>query len=210
MSHRSFCAATLALALAIPGAARAQSWETPAFFAPRPGDDIGIHAIDAEGADLGLMAIWRQAGAVNLGVRAGFGGYSGARTILLGAELSGVLLEPEPGRMLAAAWMAGAGASFDGATWLRVPIGVSVGARFGEAGFAVTPYAHPRVSLDYVAHERIDDVEATSTEINFDVDLGAELEVSTRWLIRAAVTLGDREAFGFGLAYRIPRRIAVR
>jgi hypothetical protein len=210
MSHRSFCAAALALALASPGAARAQSWESPAFFAPRPGDDVGIHAIDAKGADLGLMAIWRQAGAINLGVRAGLGGRSGDRTILLGGELSGLLLEPEPGRALAAAWLVGAGASFDGTTWLRIPVGVSVGARLGAAGFAVTPYAHPRVSLDYVAHERIDDVETTSTEINIDVDLGAELEAGARWLIRAAVTLGDQEAFGFGLAYRIPRRIAVR
>ena len=40
-----------------------------------------------------------------------------------------MLVEPDGGRPLAVAWMTGAGASFDGVTALRVPLGVSIGAR---------------------------------------------------------------------------------
>lgn len=202
--------AAVGLALSsLASAGNAQSWEAPTFFSPRAADDLGIYAVDTKGGDFGLAGIWRQSGNVNLGVRAGFGGRSGDRAWLVGTELSGMLLEPEPGRPLAAAWVLGAGAAFDGATWLRIPAGVSVGVRLGEGAVTVMPYAHPRASLDWVAYDAGGE-EVTDTDVNLDVDLGAELELGAKWTVRAAVTLGDREAFGFGLAWRIPRGVSVR
>ena len=202
--------AAVVLALALPAAGWAQHWDTPTFFAPRMADDIGAYIVDTEGGDLGLAGIWRQSGNINLGVRAGFGGRSGDRTFLVGAELFGMLVEPDGGRPLAVAWMTGAGASFDGVTALRIPAGVSIGARLGSGDFAVTPYAHPRLSFDMYTYDLPGGDEETNTELNFDVDLGGELELGESWLLRAAVTIGDREAYGFGLAYRIPRPVAVR
>jgi hypothetical protein len=199
----------LGLSLALPAATRAQSWEAPAFFAPRRHDDIGLYLFDPEGGDLGLMGIWRQSGAINLGVRAGFGGVSGDRTVLVGAELYGLLVEPNADNVVAAAWLVAAGATFDGATWLRIPAGVSLGARLDAGGFAVTPYAYPRVSFDLVSVD-VAGVEETDTEFNVDIDLGAEVQLDERFLLRGAFTIGDRNTVGFGLAYRIPRAVAVR
>lgn len=209
MSKKRLLGAVAGLFLLLPAAARAQSWEIPAFFSPRLHDDIGAYLFDPEGGDLGLMGIWRQSGGINLGVRAGFGGVSGDRTVLVGAELYGMLVEPNAESVVAAAWLVGAGATFDGSTRLRIPAGVSLGARLDAGGLAVTPYAYPRVSFDLVSYD-VPDGEETDGEFNIDVDLGAELELGSSWLLRAAVTIGDGEAFGFGLAYRIPRGIAVR
>lgn len=208
--RKGIISGALVLVFSLPGAGRAQHWDTPTFFAPRLADDIGAYLVDAKGGDLGLVGIWRQSGNVSLGVRAGFGGHSGDRTILVGAELFGMLVEPEPGRSLAVAWMTGAGASFDGVTALRIPAGVTIGAQLYAGTLAITPYAHPRVSLDFSTYDNADGEEETDTEFNLDVDLGGELQVGENWLVRAAVTLGDQEAFGLGLAYRIPRRVAVR
>ena len=203
---------TLAALLVLwPAAARAQSWESPTFFAPRTADDIGLYLYDPEGGDLGLVGIWRQSGTLNLGVRAGFGSVGGDRLLLIGAEVYGMLVEPDAERPLAIAWIAGAGATTDGALVLRIPVGVSAGARLPAGDLVFTPYVHPRIALDYTSVDGVDGADGYSdTQLNLDVDVGAELEVGSSWLVRAAFTLGDRTAFGAGLAYRIPRRIAVR
>ena len=201
--------AVLAMLFMAPAAVRAQSWESPTFFVPRRMDDVGLYLFDVESGDVGLMGIWRQSGGINLGVRAGFGGVSGDRVLLVGAELYGMLVEPDADRPLTVAWLVGAGAATDGATWLRIPAGVSAGARLPAGNLVFTPYVHPRVSLDYITVDG-DEGSTSDTEFHLDADLGAELELGAAWLVRAAVTLGDRNAFGFGLAYRIPRQIAVR
>ena len=210
MRHR-FTGAALALLLLLPASAKAQSWESPTFFAPRPADDIGLYLYDTEGGDLGMMGIWRQSGRINLGVRAGFGGVSGDRLLLVGAEVFGMVVEPDVDRPLAIAWVVGAGATTDGVTAVRIPVGVSAGARLVAGEFAVTPYVHPRIAFDYITVDGVGDAGSTSdSQFNLDADLGAELELGATWRVRAAFTLGDRTAFGFGLAYRIPRQITVR
>ncbi len=210
MRHR-FAGAVLALLALFPTAARAQSWEAPTFFAPRLSDDLGLYLYDPEGGDLGVMGMWRQTGRVNLGVRAGFGGVSGDRLLLVGAEVYGMIVEPDAERPLAVAWLVGAGATTDGRTVLRIPAGVSAGARIPAGDMVFTPYVHPRISLDYITVDTGGDGgSASDTQFHLDADLGAELEIGAMWLLRAAFTIGDRQAFGLGLAYRIPRQIAVR
>jgi len=198
------------MALNLTRPARAQSWETPSFFAPSAHDDIGLYLIDAEGGDLGFMGVWRQSGNVSFGLRAGMGGVEGNRSVLLGAEIHGSLVNPGGTNVLAISWLAGAGASFNGATWLRVPAGLSIGARIPGSGFTITPYVHPRVSLDVVSRDRPNGEEDTDSEVNLDVDFGADLALGTSWVARFGLTVGEIEAFGIGLAYRIPRRISVR
>jgi hypothetical protein len=198
------------LALAITSPATAQSWETPTFFAPAAHDDIGFYLIDAEFGDLGFMGIWRQSGNLNFGLRGGMGGVEGNRTVLLGVEVYGPLVTPGGSSVLAVSWLAGAGASFNGATWLRVPAGVSIGARIPGSGFTITPYVHPRLALDVVSRDRPNGDEDTDSEFNLEADFGADLAFGTSWVARFGLTVGDVEAFGIGLAYRIPRGISVR
>lgn len=196
------------------GAARplqAQSWETPTFFSPAAHDDVGLYLIDAEGADLGFMGIWRQSGRIGLGVRAGMGGRENNRSALLGVELWAPLITPRQDQPLTISWIAGGGAAFsDGFTWLRIPAGVSIGVEIPGPSFVLVPYAHPRVSLDFFSFDLPTGEEETDSELNLDVDLGADLMLGPSWVARIGVTVGEADAFGIGLAYRIPRGVSVR
>jgi hypothetical protein len=192
------------------GDAHAQAWDNPGFFSPRPGDDIGLYVLSPENGDAGLAGIWRQSGNINLGVRAGIGGRSGDRTVLVGAEFFGPL-NLETGTNLLLSWIVGAGASFDGLTWLRIPVGASIGIPVAAGGgLTILPYAHPRAALDVFVFDLGDDEEETETELNFDIDIGADFELGSSWVIRAGATFGVEDTFGAGIAYRIPRRVVVR
>jgi len=200
-----FCAAATALA----ASAQAQSWETPSFFSPRAGSEIGAYLISPDGGDLGLVGIWRQSGSINLGLRGGFGGRSGDHTVLLGAEFFGPIVSPGNSQILAVSWLVGAGASFDGVTWLRVPVGLSIGAEIVGSNVTITPYVHPRVAVDVFSFERANGENTTDSELNIDADFGADFAFS-RWIARVGLTVGDRDVVGFGLSYRIPRGVSVR
>ncbi len=89
-------------------------------------------------------------------------------------------------------------------TALGVPVGVSVGHRFPITGtsMAITPYVHPRVSLDYVSLGDVDE-----TDINIGFDLGGSLELTPQLALRISAMLGgegplgDDDAIGFSLAW---------
>jgi hypothetical protein len=201
----------LILAAAAPAAA--QAWDNPSFFAPRAHDDIGVYVINPDDGDLGFAAIWRQSGNINLGVRGGMAGDSDFRVWQLGAELYGPLRLPLGGTPVLLAWNTGIGASFgDGFTALRVPLGASIGFELGGTGSGITivPYAHPRAVFELFAQELPNDEEETNTEFDLDLDLGADVQVGERWIVRAGVSLPESTTFGLGIAYRIPRPISVR
>jgi hypothetical protein len=203
----------------------AQRWDAPLFFSPRPMDDVGLYYMrtdrDTDFGDFGdasgLKLIWRQSGNLNLGVHVGTGDLENiGESILVGAELYGPLSRVGAGSGLLVNWSAGIGAAFgslgDNVDYIdfSVPVGVSVGMSLGSGGVAITPFVHPRVSLDVVA-VTVNDVEDTDTEIGWGADLGAEVGLGARFLLRGAYTLGsDRDAFGIGLAYRTPRGISIR
>jgi hypothetical protein len=217
------------LLLATAQGASAQRWDAPLFFAPRPMDDLGLYYVrtdrDTDFADFGdangLKVIWRQSGNLNLGVHVGTGDLENiGESILVGAELYGSLASLLPNTGLLLAWSAGIGAAFgdvgdedfgEEVSYIdfSVPVGVSIGVRLGNSN-AFVPFIHPRASLDVVAVE-INDVEETETEVNFAIDLGADVGLGQKFILRPAITFGDgREAFGVGLAYRMPRRVIVR
>ena len=192
-------------------------WDAPLFFSPRPMDDIGVYAFRTNsrvlGDPTGLKAIWRQTGNINLGVHAGFGDLNDAgKSILLGAEFSNSLSGLSSNTGLAMAWSVGAGAVF-GKEYIdfSAPLGVSVGLNLGSGSTVITPYANPRVSLDVSSFNNpITDEEITDTNVGFEVDLGADLSLGQSLVIRAGYSLGDRDAFGAGIALRIPRKVVVR
>lgn len=198
------------LAMVAAGPVFAQPWDTPSFFSPRPHDDIGVYAINPEFGDWGVIGIWRQSAGINLGVRGGIGSTGDDRTVLIGAELYGPI-EIQGARPLALSWLTGIGASFDGVTALRVPVGVSVGVPIGARdGFVITPYIHPRAALDFSTFEDADGDEETDTDFDVDVDIGADLELGTRFVIRAGYRIGDNDTFGIGIGFRTGRGAEVR
>ena len=197
------------------------NWDAPMFFAPRPLDDLGLYVVqtkrpDFDGGDAtGLQGIWRQTGNLHLGVRAGVADMSDIGSgILLGAELYNDLNSLFPGLGVDIAWNLGLGAVFGdnengtSYTTFTVPLGVSVGLKLGSGSVNVTPYIHPRVSLDVIAVES-NGAEETDTNFPFTADIGADVALGERFLLRAGYSLGERDAFGVGIALRIPRGISV-
>ena len=212
------------LVLATTQAASAQRWDAPLFFGPRAMDDVGLYYVrsdrstefgDFDDAN-GLKLIWRQSGNLNLGVHVGTGDLENiGESFLVGAELYGPLNLLSSSSLLMN-WSAGIGAAFgnlgDDVDYIdfSVPVGVSIGVQLGSGSTVFVPYVHPRVSLDVVA-VTVNDVEESETEVNFAVDLGADLTFGDRFIVRPGFTLGgDREAFGIGFALRTPRKVAVR
>lgn len=209
---------TVALLMVVSAApAMAQAWDSPSFFAPRPGEDLGIFITAPEDGDIGVQGIWRQEGNLNLGVRGGVGGVEGNRSILLGAEFYGGL--PISSLPVNATWILGFGAGFDDdVTALRVPLGVSIGTYLGEgSGIRIQPYVHPRVAFDLVAIE-IGEEEETETDFSFAVDIGADIDLTDSWVVKVGYTFAAGpdydtsfdfypNTFGAGIAYRMPRRV---
>jgi hypothetical protein len=202
----------------------AQTWDAPLFFSPRPMDDIGVYYVRSNNAFLGndldgVKAIWRQSGNINLGLHAGIGDLEEAGdAILLGAELSKPLSSMSASTGLIMAWHLGAGATIgDGYVDLRVPLGVSVGLNLGSGGSTtILPYVHPRVSYDLAAFDDETGDEETVSDFGIAADLGVDVGLGERFVLKAAYTIGNRndlgkrDAFGIGAALRIPRRVVVR
>lgn len=209
MFKRTASAAAVLLLCAAPAAA--QSWDTPSFLSPRPADDIGAFAFQPEGGEWGFGAMWRQSGNVNLGVRAAIAGRSGARAVLLGAELIGPVrfAGTYPGSPLGVAWTAGVGASMNGVTALSIPLGITAGVTLPLGGAVLVPYVHPRVAFNLTS-QTLGDGEQTDTEFTVPVDVGTELQIGESIVIRAGFTLADVNVLGAAVALRIPRRVAVR
>jgi hypothetical protein len=181
----------------------AQPWDTPTFFSPRPGEDIGIYLVDFEGVDdLGFMGIWRQEGNLNLGVRLGI--HDDDR-IAVGGEFYGPVRGLNAPLLMS--WVIGVGGTFDGFTWVRIPAGISVGALFNAGNLEIMPYVHPRVAFDYIS---IEDSDADDSELNFDLDLGADVSLGPRWVFRFGASVAEFDAIGVGIAYRFGRRLVVR
>jgi hypothetical protein len=191
------------------------SWDIPSFFSPRPMDDIGLYYTSSERASRGnangLAAIWRQSGNLNLGVRAGFFDFDDVGgSLLVGAELYGPLNSLfGNSTQFDAAWTLGAGALFGhDFTVGSIPLGMSLGLNLGTGGFRFEPYVHPRAAFDIIAVGEGDN-EETDTDIAFVLDLGADVNLGDRFILRLGGSLIDREAFGVGLVLRWPRPISV-
>jgi hypothetical protein len=83
-------------------------------------------------------------------------------------------------------------------TFLSIPVGVSLGHRFPIEGtaMAITPFAHPRLSLNY---ESANDESETDLAVNFD--LGGSLELTQVLSLRLSASFGDIDALGISLAF---------
>jgi hypothetical protein len=189
------------------------TWDAPSFFNPRPMDDLGLYFTSIEransGSATGLAAIWRQSGNLNLGIRLGaFDLEDIGNSLAVGAELYGPL-SLFSGSQLDVAWTLGAGAVFgDDYTVGTIPLGMSLGLRLGSGSVSIQPYVHPRAALDIIAIGEGNN-EETDTDFAFVLDLGADVNLGERFIVRLGGSFLDREAFGVGIAYRWPRPISV-
>lgn len=85
---------------------------------------------------------------------------------------------------------AGVGLALGGGSVLRLPVGLSLGNRFElQNDLAITPWVHPRVSLD------VCDCEGDDLSMGVAFDIGANLELSRRLSVRVAALFAGNEPF---------------
>lgn len=207
-------AAVVVAAIVASGGAtalHAQGWHYPAFQLPEVAQREFLGAVSG-GGDYGTSIIgqWRQpVGTGNqLSLEAGINSPSGGSTgFILGGALGFPLLRATaetPIDLMLTGGLYGA-FSNDGSV-IRIPLGAVVGHRIPLTGstMAVTPFAHPRLSID-VCSSQCQGV-GTTTVVNFDA--GADLEFTPQLSLRGALTFGpvtegpSQVGFGIGLAYR--------
>ena len=204
-------AAAVAAALALPAADAAAQTFYPAFQPARTVQREYNFAI-ADG-DVGTQFIfqWHEGmtGASGFRFDAGLidgndiAGEDGDVLVLLGATYLRQVNNAGPDLPLDLLFTLGGNAAVGDQVLLEVPVGISAGRRFPLDGpFALTPFVHPRLALQY-CNECGADADS-ETDLGIGVDLGVDFEVSTRMSLRAALLLGSDEAdaIGLGLAWR--------
>lgn len=83
----------------------------------------------------------------------------------------------------------------------RIPFGIAIGHRFPlEQQFAITPFIHPRLSIDRTSVDGL----GNDTETNLDIDIGGAFEFNERMQVRLSATLGDADAVGVSFVW-LPR-----
>jgi hypothetical protein len=198
-------AAAAALAAA-PTAARAQSWFTPSFQPPVISTRDYTIAVSANAGTAALFQ-WREGlnTASHFGLEGGLvdTDADGGTKLLLGGSYAYQLTRANADQPLDLLFTAGAGLSVgDGADVVRLPVGVSVGHRFAlEGGLAITPYVHPRLSLDLYSGTGDN---GEDTDLSIDFDLGANFELTRQVALRASLVVSgarrsDDVGFGLGL-----------
>ena len=212
-SRRRRCVvALLALAaLAAPPTARsaaAQGWFTPSFQPPQVSTRDYTIAVSANAGTAALFQ-WREGlgASSHFGLEGGLvdveGG--GGTKLLLGGSYAQLLTGATTAQPLAVMLTVGAGLAVgEGRDLIRIPVGASIGHRFALDGeMAITPYAHPRLSLDFVTGG---DDDADNTDLSIDFDIGASFEITRQLALRASLLLSSGQSaddVGFGLGLTI-------
>ena len=201
------------LAVAFPGAAGAQFYSYPSFQAPR----VALREYNfaaANGGDAGTTLVFQWRERTNEGSQlqldAGLADprpRSANGRLIIGGSYGRRLNSATDDFPLDLMFTTGVGGAFgDGNSFLRVPVGLSVGHRFVlDGAVAVTPYAHPRLAIDYCS--RCGGGGRRDTNLGVDVDLGVSVEFSPSIALRASTLLagsdfyGRDDGFGISLAW---------
>ncbi len=208
----------LALALGWPVAARAQVpvWDAPSFQSPVVHNDLGVYFLKPTDTDWGFAGTWEsgESRGLNLGVRGQFVQIvSGLTQWGVGATLKGGIGPVAPPLLID--WTGGIGAtSGAGVTVLRIPVGLSLGARLASPGLVLIPYVHPRVSFAYFSFDQpqfgdFGQETGSTSELEFDTDLGLDVDLMSPIIIRIGYTIGgnsERNTFGAGIAFKLGHR----
>ena len=217
VARRGAPAAIVLAALLAPDAALAQGWNYPSFQLPvttRRELNIGVaEGGDAPGGASVVFQFRNTPGRVLVSLDLGLldrPAVDGA-SALVGVGLArSITARRDPIALLPTV---GAYATIgDPAHVFRVPVGISIGGRLPlEGSLLLTPYLHPRVSLDVCSDCGAGDgrIGDDDFDISADVELGLDLTFTPALSVRLAAVLGtdsfvlgDGDAFGVSLAYR--------
>ena len=188
--------------LFVPAVARGQSYTYPSFQLPTLVErEYNFAAADAGRAGTTLLFQWREGVSPvwQVGLDAGLADPDGSTMtrVVFGGHVAWQMARATTDFPFDVALTGGLGYSgVDGHTVLRLPVGASVGHRFAlDRGMSITPYAHPRLSLD-----RCNDCRAgtADSKLNVAIDVGGSLQVTEQVALRVVVTAGGSDFTGSG------------
>lgn len=189
----------IALAVVLtPAVAAAQAYNYPSLQTPHASTRDYTAAL-VGGAGTTLLFQWREGMGPGLHwqLDAGLADPKGPADPLLfaGGSFGKELLRGTADQPLDLMITGGVGAAFGGNnTLFRVPVGVSVGHRFAlENDMAITPYVHPRASLDVCSRCGVDRDGRSTVSLNFDA--GAFWQVNRHFGVVAAASFSGSDAF---------------
>jgi hypothetical protein len=132
-------------------------------------------------------------------------------SLMVGGGIGQEVARATPDQPLDLLFTAGAYAAFGGgSTLLRLPVGMSIGHTFPlEGGMALTPFVHPRASLDLATRGERDGETGRGgrSEVSLHFDLGVHFQVNRQVALRAAAAFtgaelaGARNGFALGLTW---------
>jgi hypothetical protein len=205
--------AGVASILAAPRA-QAQAWHYPAFQPPTIATREFNFAV-AGGGDYGTTGLfqWREGIGpdTHFGLDVGFADPDfGDTGFLIGGGIGQRLMRSTPETPIDLVLTGGIYGEFgSNPSLIRIPIGVSVGHRFPiqNSNMAITPYVHPRLSIDACVSDCGDEPNDIGTKVKVNFDFGADFEVTRMLSLRGALTVGgvsvgdSKVGFGFGLVF---------
>ena len=216
--RRVVARAVVAAGVVCPAVLGAQAWAYPSFQPPRiMNREFNFGVADAGDAGTSLLFQWREglSNKSQLSVDVGFADpkEKGNGKLLLGGQYAYLFTQGNAEMPLDFLGTAGVGFGFgDGGNIARIPLGVSIGHRFAlDQGFAITPYVHPRVSIDFCSSCGGTNNDQNETDLGIDFDLGANFEVTKQLSFRVSIlfggsdTFGDSDGFGLSLAWSPPQ-----
>lgn len=203
--------ALLAVGAQVPSHASAQiAWDTPRMLGPNTEGGLSAHWLQAEtlpGDGEGVMVVWQPPGLPdNVFLRGGAGTGAGDSSAGFGGiDVRSRIATGRPGQPLDIAWIAGAGVGVGEYMLITVPVGLTAGRTWASGSVWFSPYVGVGIAMDYRA--TLDDEDAVPDE-EFDVyptaDVGLDLALDPgrRFILRAAASLGDRQATALGITIR--------
>lgn len=119
---------------------------------------------------------------------------SDALSLFVGGGIGQEITRARGDQPLDVLFTVGAGAALGGgATVARIPVGVSIGHTFGlDQGMAITPYVHPRASLDWASGGG----GGSQSEVSLNFDVGVNFQVNSQFAVRAAAAFTGSELGG--------------
>lgn len=188
-----------AVALSIPGVARAQETGTPIFLAPYRAfvsNEVGGYLTSA--ASFSLEGFYSYGtGRSDIGLRGGFVNFDNdaGTQVLIGAHFRQRVIQNSQQFPLDGALTLGVGGGFgDGPDFVFIPVGLSLGRRFilQDSDVSFVPYVQPYLGLRFADSD---------TDVKGGLGLGVDIRFSKVFDVRVSGGVGDIEGVAIGLAF---------
>jgi hypothetical protein len=200
----------LALASMAPGKLSGQvAWETPRMLGPHSPGGFGVYWLRAgtlpNDGDV-VLVTWAAPGLPDgVSLRGGAGKGAGNEVAGFGGiDLNTPIATHSEGQPVDLSWHTGVGLGYGQYLLVTVPLGLSAGRAWSSGAVWAAPYASVGVALDLRMGGDAPDEEF---DLGPSADLGLDLSLdgNRRFVLRAAVSLGDRQALVVGGSFRTGR-----